>query len=843
MDHREATRLIEAAADGLLDGAQQQALDRHLETCQSCRAYASRLASLEMRLQHDLQARYPRQTASKKDQARILDAIEAGSRRDSMFKNVFRGFTWVALSAALVLVLVWSIRTLPEVPTGAPEKTTPTLQNTPAPANPEGPRPDQEQPTMLPEASPAPQIETSAEFPKAQFIMQATLPDEPNQVTVYTQGLPAPADLDAIHQMAAFFGLQGSIYQRPSESSDHPVYVATDGFQTLTFAYGSSEIFDYTQDYSSILANNQNAPDFAQASQAAETFLKEHGLLDLPYNIQIIPGEPGGVRFVRLLDERPVVFGIGHNPSLVDLDVIVGPNGDISQLSYAARRYKPAGEFPILSAAEAWQSFLSGQARTRFRYSVNPENPAGSGLIAWLRPYPEGQRVDLYTYPSLLQPADAGGAPLTYVGNWPVKGEKAALFASQLSPYDFLHTWGTFQADEAGRRSFYLQGWEVSPLEDLYLDGAIERQGEAAWLVSDQGRFLLPEPPDGLENGTQANVRGVRQDGDVLDWSLIQAGQPADSGYGMMDACGGGGGGGGGESIGGGIFRAVTLIPQTAGATSTPLALLGPYRAGDRVEALSGKLDVLVSQLADGSQQTELHIWIKPEEKDGTYWGARLEGPQTGGMQNLYTLPVTVWGKVTGFDEEGLPIIEVERFEETYPGLRVQAWLGTWQAVKLEGAQVLLFTPQDGTSYVLERSIDYGPESAIGRPGERVIIEGLAIPGKSFGGYPVIDELGGSMGGDLKDLSGYVITSNQPRTMEPPPGRSGEDLFQGKATVEQVELIYAAASLQNCGDLEMTDPQGAPWLYVQPVWRFTGHLEDGRLFEIQIQALTEEYLR
>ena len=842
MDHREATRLIDAAADGLLNQAQQQALRKHLETCQACRAYASRLASLESRLQRDLQARYPRQAASPADRARILHAIEAGSRRESMVKNAFRGVAWVALSAAFIMLLVWSIRTLPEVPTGAPGTATPTPISTSIPAMEGQSTPDQSGPST-PEASPPPIYQDSVTFPRAQFLMQAELPLEPKQATVYVQGLPAPANLESIRQTAALLGLQVPIYQRPSESPDHPVYVATDGFKTLTFAYGSSEIFDYTQDYSSILASNPLPPDFTQASQVAETFLRERGLLDAPYRIQTIPGEPGGVRFVHLLEDRPVVFGIGHNPSLVDLDVIVGPNGDISQFSYAARHYQPAGEFPILSAAEAWGAFLSGQASTRFRYSVNPENPTGSGLQAWLRPYPEGQRVDLYTYASILEPVDAGDVPLAYVGNWPVKGEQAAAFASQLSPYDFIHAWGQFQADEAGRRSFYLQGWEISQLEDLMPEGTIERQGEAAWLVSDQGRFSLPEPPQGLNDGVQASVRGVLQPGDVLDWSLIQAGQPADSGYGMMDACGGGGGGGGGESIGGGVFRVVNLTPGPAGATATPLAVIGPYRAGDRVEALDGKLDVLMSRLADGSQQAELHLWIEPEEKDGMYWGARLEGPQTEAMQSLNALPLTVWGQVTGFDSEGLPIVEVERFEETYPGLRVQAWLGTWQVVNLEGAQVVLFTTQDGASYVLGRSIDYGPESVIGRPGERVIIEGLSIPGKSFGGYSIIYELGGSMAGDLNDLSGYVITSNQPRTMEPPPGMTGEELFQGVATVEQVELIYAAASLQNCGDLEMRDPQQAPWLYVQPVWRFTGHLEDGRIFEIQIQALTDQYLR
>jgi len=40
-------------------------------------------------------------------------------------------------------------------------------------------------------------------------------------------------------------------------------------------------------------------------------------------------------------------------------------------------------------------------------------------------------------------------------------------------------------------------------------------------------------------------------------------------------------------------------------------------------------------------------------------------------------------------------VIEVDRFEEVYPGLRIQAWLGTWKPVTLEGKQVLLFTARD----------------------------------------------------------------------------------------------------------------------------------------------------
>ncbi len=50
-------------------------------------------------------------------------------------------------------------------------------------------------------------------------------------------------------------------------------------------------------------------------------------------------------------------------------------------------------------------------------------------------------------------------------------------------------------------------------------------------------------------------------------------------------------------------------------------------------------------------------------------------------------------------------------------------------------------------------------------------------------------------------------------------------------------------SLQQCGGIErVNDPAQAPWLYVQPIWRFTGTFEDGRPFEVQVQALQDEYL-
>ena len=79
-----------------------------------------------------------------------------------------------------------------------------------------------------------------------------------------------------------------------------------------------------------------------------------------------------------------------------------------------------------------------------------------------------------------------------------------------------------------------------------------------------------------------------------------------------------------------------------------------------------------------------------------------------------------VWGKVDGVDAGGSPIIQIERYEEVYPGLRPQTWQGTWQAVTLEGKEVLLLTTEDGQQYVLSGSLQYGKDAAVGREGDSV---------------------------------------------------------------------------------------------------------------------------
>jgi hypothetical protein len=173
--------------------------------------------------------------------------------------------------------------------------------------------------------------------------------------------------------------------------------------------------------------------------------------------------------------------------------------------------------------------------------------------------------------------------------------------------------------------------------------------------------------------------------------------------------------------------------------------------------------------------------------------------------------------------------------------LKIEAWLGEGESASVEGQEVLLFTTIDGKQYVLGSSIyPNTPLPQYGLPGDQLVVEGLALPDRSFGGYPIIDPYSIGVANGMTSLDSYQISSNLVRIWDERQSSSSVDLAQalsGKAVVDKVELVYAAASLQRCFGNTETDPEKAPWLYVQPAWRFTGHLEDGKTFEIQVQAV------
>jgi hypothetical protein len=254
------------------------------------------------------------------------------------------------------------------------------------------------------------------------------------------------------------------------------------------------------------------------------------------------------------------------------------------------------------------------------------------------------------------------------------------------------------------------------------------------------------------------------------------------------------------------------------------------YQPGDNVEAVEGTVFITIYQSGDGSARKEVKFFSDASQIFPQGLNASLLGPEIDGIEALNRLPVRVWGK---FIDTSLTstTIEVSRYEEVVPGLHFQAWLGSTEATTLDGQSVLLFTAQGGEQYVLLSSISNDPDTPLNLPGELVIIEGL-LRGQTFAGHSVIEDTGMSMAQGEADLQGYEIVSDDPLVL----GR--ETPNRGNATIEKIDLVYYATDL-TYGNI----PQDMPPLYVQPVWRFYGHYENGEEIYILVQALQPDYLK
>lgn len=269
---------------------------------------------------------------------------------------------------------------------------------------------------------------------------------------------------------------------------------------------------------------------------------------------------------------------------------------------------------------------------------------------------------------------------------------------------------------------------------------------------------------------------------------------------------------------------------------------VSPIQPGDPIEGTQGTFYIIRRVSADGTGTNQYNFWYMGDENNPG-WSATLEGEALAGTERLQNLPIHIWGAVSRLDEYGNPIIAVDRYEEAYPGTQIQAWIVTQQVITLEGQEVILLTAQDGSLFVANQSILLGADGGMmGTEGEALLIEGYLIPDKTFGGYPVINELMGSTANGVTSLEDYIIRSAlidvQDASMTNPAAT-----LTGHITIENIELMYTAVTLTRCSPDFINNPEYAPFLYAQPIWRFTGHFEDGRLFEIQIQALPDEYLR
>ena len=546
--HREARQALLAALDGQLQAEVQSDLDRHLAKCLACREYAARLAEMEARLASALQKRWQEKPPTERELASTLGKIHIQARRGLMFKKLVRSAAWAVAAIAFFVVLSWGIRTFAPRPTPMAQATLTEVQptesgstqvaDTPVPTTMPSSAPT---PTVAPTPTPAPLPPGAVSlFPNIEFTFNTPLPTEPAQVTVYSQQLSQAITVESARQVAASLGVQGDAFEEPSEGFGMSIINISNGMSQVRF-FNYPDQFNFTPDNTAALDDNGNLPPFDQQVAIATAFLQERGLLNQPYRTEPLPYSRGGVRFGQLLDNIPVIFGIGSSSDFEWIDVSVNAAGQVTQVSYSQHNYQPVGQYSILSAQEAWQRLSSRQASQLSMYAVlSPQEPVT--YQSWVRTYPTGQPVDLYGYASIMQPAEAGGSPQVWFDQFTLEGNIQNLII-QNTLGRFLHVWGQIFQDTTGRRVFNVTGWEITNLIDENLSGVIRRQGNQGVLVADDGRTLIvPDLPANLPDQARIDIRGVIQAGTqpTLDWSFIASGTYPNS-YSSSMSCGGGG--------------------------------------------------------------------------------------------------------------------------------------------------------------------------------------------------------------------------------------------------------------------------------------------------------------
>jgi LysM repeat protein len=256
---------------------------------------------------------------------------------------------------------------------------------------------------------------------------------------------------------------------------------------------------------------------------------------------------------------------------------------------------------------------------------------------------------------------------------------------------------------------------------------------------------------------------------------------------------------------------------------------------GRRFEKQRGILVITFYKQPDGNTRTEFVFLTKNEV--GSTFHALLENVSFEALRSYHNLPLDIWGTVERVDQNGTPIISLERYEAPFPGLHIQFLEGKQRLTEVDGEQVILFTATDGTTYA-QMLIFGAPDTTtiVGNEGDEVLLESLAVPGETFGGYPTLYVFGAGMATNANDQPlGMEISADEPYVVDEMnmPGT----YIGPAATIENVELVYYVPNSRYT-----PFPEGSDAEYIQPAWRFHGHYEDGKEFVILIQALKQEYL-
>ncbi len=771
---------------------------------------------------------------------------------------------WAILIVGAVLLLNWAVRSLaPNQQPAAGKTAFPSISSEQVPA-----------PNPVGFATPTPRNNEGYEWHGTTLYLAAPLPEGPVAANVYQLRPEQPASIETARALALRFGIDGNIYQAPGELPDTTQFLVTDGKQRLYVR--SDRYFTYYADFTNYSVSMFSAHEplgQAEALASIDEFLMEHGF-DFAYQVENAPQIINHYYVVPLSPDRLPLRYDYLMP--VRMEIKLDASGQVIFVYAGLIDYEPVGTFGIRTAQDAWQKVLDDDVSGGIQESMR-----SSGVLEeyyWQHTYPENQRVTIYGRILTFPPAEVGETPLVSIGDYTATGNVTGLEALEAST--LIQASGQFFT-ENGVRKFNVESWEISFGEETSLSGTLQREGEQVVLLAHDGnRYPLADVPPDAPFGEpsaqgQLNVSGIFTD-ELFEWWAIQ--------YFPADSLHGGGGGGGGSGFyklnltgtpvpfptpdiapeafsspetyvvqegdtlvtiaeayditvdeliqANGLAEATIFIGQTL---VIPGAQVEQSPVGQQIEGQRGIVMVNIYRKPDGSQRTE-YSFISSQANQYNY--LLLTGENLKELEKYHNRPVDIWGTIESVDSAGAVTVEVDRYEIPYPDLTFQIVQGTQALIDIQGQSVVTITTADGKTYAQFTAYgDPDPYGMVGNTGNQVLVEALAIPDETFGGYPVLRIFGISMAVNPKNgqAQEMQVTADQPYVIDEP--QTPENYTAPTATIEKVELVYYITDPRYI----IPSPNGGP-RYLQPVWRFYGHYSHGDEFEILVQALRDEFL-
>ncbi|NLF50952.1 MAG: hypothetical protein GX577_07430 [Leptolinea sp.] len=679
------------------------------------------------------------------------------------------------------------------------------------------------------------------QFPDAQWTLQAELPSSPASAAVYKTKATGDLSIETVRQLVDQLGMKGEIYKGTSSQPDFQSFQVIDGKSFLN-VYGHNMSFNYLPDVFKAKDDHGAPLKFETMSQKAVGFLSNKGLLNFNYTV-----EPGilfarQVHIIRLLEDnvplRPA------EPADPDFVVTVGSDGEVLEVRGRIIQLKKQGDYPLRTASDAWKTLLDGQLGGRFGYQIARLYTSPPDDRTWARQFEAGDRMELIDVPEVLTTVD-GKQSVVRLNNYNLEGDFSGI---NLDDQQLMHVTGTLASDARVIVETIEPVSGEPGVETLGFTGILRKDNTGFAIQTMDGKlFPLSDAPEDLPDGEPVSIAGRLSEDGRVQWTSIFAGSSVcatfSSSFSYFNASAGGGGGGGG---GGGEGDMCSAYPDLHGNVitggfdnlqpGTPISaephIETPYKHGEKVEGIEGEITGILLVKTDGTRVPQFSLVV--ENKDtGNRWTAGLRGDTLSGLESHLRMMIRLWG--TYGMEGGNPVIKVDRWERVDPTEKVSQWIGTIDAFQVDSKNAYVLTINDGTQFILKNSMNNPPEAFTHPPTSpdgQFYVEGVLLKEK-IQGYPVIREIQFS-GGQPDQTQEFQST----RLMEVGPLEGVSDLVSGQVNITGARLVYFSMDFG-----ARIDDEDHPTRILQPLWEFSGTLEDGRKLSLFVQAVEEQYLK